>query len=288
MRRIFAYLQLFRPDAALISFATFLVGAELAGGIDLSDLLAACCITGFSTNFCYSFNSWADWEADSINKPHRPIPSGKLSPRQALVYSLVLLVLSLVYPFFIANSGPVLFAYLLLPVLGFSYSSKPFSLKLRPPASIFAVSGGLIIPIMVGYYSNISTHGPDLRIFFVSLFIYCLSIIPLKDIEDMRGDGDWNLYTKYGGKLPYYALAGLVANALIILLFPTPFLLRGGLLLLFIFSSVLILWHLAHPDQMSRLYRRIIHIVEMGGALFLGWQVLYNKGIISLSLLGGG
>ena len=287
MRQLQAYLQLFRPDAALISFATFLVGAELAGGLDCGDLVAAFCIMGFSTNFCYSFNSWADWETDAVNKPYRPIPSGRLSPRQALIYSLFLLTVSLVYPFFIAKSGPVLLAYLLLPVLGLSYSGKPFSLKLRPPISVVPVSAGLVIPIIVGYYSNTQSHEPDLRMFFASLFIYCLSVIPLKDIEDKRGDGDWNLYTKYGSRLPFYALAGLAADGALLIVFQAPLLLKAGLLLLFFVTGILIRWHMVRPGQMGYLYRRIIHIVEAGGALFLGWQVLYNQGVIGLSLMGG-
>lgn len=282
-----AYLQLFRPDAALISFATYLVGAVLANGLDLMDVAAALLITGFSTNFCYSFNSWADWETDAVNKPHRPIPSGRLTPRQALIYSMFLLAASLVYPFFLVRPGWVLFAYLLLPLLGVSYSGKPFSLKLRPPASVFAVSGGLVIPIIVGYYSNVQGAAPDLRAFFLALFVYCLAIIPLKDIEDERGDGDWNLYAKYGARLPYYALAGLLIDAALLSVLPAPPLLKAGLLLLFLLTGLMIRWHMARPDQMGFLYRRNIHIVEAGGALFLGWQVLYNKGVISLSLMGG-
>ena len=282
-----AYLQLYRADAALISFATFLVGAVLAGGLDLTDVGSAFLIAGFSNNFCYSFNSWADWRTDAINKPHRPIPSGRVSPRQALIYSMFLLAVSLVYPFFLVKPGPVLCAYLLLPLLGFSYSGKPISLKLRPPASVFTVSGGLVIPIIVGYYSNAKQAAPDIRAFFLAIFIYCLALIPLKDIEDKQGDGDWNLYSKYGSKLPIFALAGLGIDAALLLALPAPFLLKCGLLALFLVTGLMIRWHMPRPDQLGFLYRRIIHIVEAGGALFLGWQVLYNKGLIGLSLLGG-
>ncbi len=287
MRLISAYLQLFRLDAAVISFATFLVGAELAGGITFLNMITAMCITGFSTNFCYSFNSWADWETDAVNKPGRPIPSGRVSPGWALAYSMFLLSGALSYPFFLTSNGAILGMLMLLPILGLLYSAKPFILKHRPPLSVFVVSAGLTIPIIVGYNMNAGPEAVNLKGFFISLFVFCLSIIPLKDIEDTTGDGDWNLYTRYGSRLPYYALAGLGVNGLLIFMTNVPVLLRIGLLLLFVLTGGCILWHMAHPTQMGRLYRRIIHMVEAGGALFLGWQVLYNKGVLSFSLLGG-
>lgn len=275
MRMISAYLRLFRLDAAVISFATYLVGARLAGGVRGADVLAAALITGISMNFCYSFNSWIDRSVDAINKPERPIPSGQISPRAALAYSLVLFALSLIYPFFLAKPGVALFCFLLLPVLGLMYSARPLALKFRPPLSVVAVSMGLTIPIVAGYFSN--ADDCSLNGFFACLFLYCLSIIPLKDIEDTRGDGKWNLYSKYGKSLPDYALTGLFANVILITVADVPDLLRGGMAVLFSATALCIVWHKAHPKQMGKLYKRIIHIVEASGVVFFAWQVLLNR-----------
>ena len=50
---------------------------------------------------------------------------------------------------------------------------------------------------------------------FFGLFVYCLSVVPLKDIEDAEGDrafGIRNLYLQYENRLPLFSLAGLTAD----------------------------------------------------------------------------
>lgn len=222
-----AYFRLFRADAALIAFVSYLIGVKLAGSIHWSDLGAAALITFISTNFIYSFNSWADRRIDAVNKPWRAIPSGRLAAKKAFVYSMILLVLAVVYPFFIAHNLLTLLLFQLLPALGLLYSARPFSFRRYSILSTLTISSGLITPLMLGYFMN--TAETRLLPLFFGLFFYCMSVVPLKDIEDAEGDrafGILNLYLHYGDKLPQFSVVALIANLVLVCFAPLPKILK--------------------------------------------------------------
>lgn len=257
-----AYLQLFRTDAALIAFISYLTGAELAGGARLQDLAAAILITFISTNFIYSFNSWADREIDAVNKPWRPIPSKQISPRNALIYSLILLITAVIYPFFIANSLCTLLLFQLLPLLGLLYSAKPFSFRRYSILSTLTISSGLVTPLMLGYFMN--TSETKLLPLFFGLFIYCLSVVPLKDIEDAEGDrafGINNLYLCYGKRLTLFTLAGVVADLLWFYAVPLPQLLKIHMIIIMFATIACILIFHYWKLNIKKLYLVIIRTV---------------------------
>lgn len=216
-------MALFRKDAALIAFISYLAGSGFAGSADGSDVLAAICMTCFPVNFIYSFNSWADVNIDKLSKPYRPLPSGKLKPVHALVYSCALLIISVVYPFFIySNFTPVLLC-LLLPILGLLYSARPIRLRDRPLASIFILCLGLNIPLLTGFLSN-STDFSHVVLFLIP-GLYCLAVVPLKKIEEVdedRKEGVANLYGLWGNTLFAYSSSLLCLTLLLLLFMPLP------------------------------------------------------------------
>jgi 4-hydroxybenzoate polyprenyltransferase len=258
-----AYLKLFRADAAIIGFGGYLAGAHIAKGAALEDFFIALLVTAFSANFCYSFNSWADWRIDRINKPKRPIPAGRVSPEAALRYSLFLLVGSLVFPFFVAQRLPALLLLLAIPVIGFLYSARPFRLKMRPPFSVLAVSVGLVIPFAAGWANN--TADTYMWGFFAALILFTVSLVGLKDIEDTAGDaaaGETNLYLRFGDKLLDGAVFGLALTVLVAAIFYLPGLLRLWIITLCAVEAVLVLMHRFGGWNKNRLYRRVI--IAMG------------------------
>lgn len=263
------YLRLYRPDAALLAFFSYVVGSHLAGGLTADDALVALAVSLLSMNFIYTFNSWADWKIDRINKPTRPIPSGKISPGRALIYSLVLLALSIIYPLVLFRSLWTLALFLLLPLLGLLYSLPPVRLKRHFVTAIITTSLILVIPIMLGYFM----HSSDLAAapFFAALFGFCLSVIPLKDIEDVEGDQEGqcdNWLAKLGSrKLLGFCLTGLAADAVLIALIP----LHGSFkLFLFAFvagAMIAIIIFAALRIDLNKLYRTIIRIVIVEGVV---------------------
>jgi geranylgeranylglycerol-phosphate geranylgeranyltransferase len=259
---MFSYIRLCRIDVAIIAFISYLFGAELAGGTHWFDIVIAVLVTIISTNFIYSFNSWTDREIDRISKPHRPIPSGKIKPAYALYYSQTLLVLSIIYPLFVYKSYFTLFLFLLLPILGLLYSAKPIRLRQYPIPAAITISLGLITPIMLGYFMNRSDT--ELAGLFAALFLFCLSVVPLKKIEEAEEDkktGYCNLYSQWGLWLLIWPLSGLSLELILIHFFDFGNVLKAYLLILSISSIACILVFRMFKNKLRLLYQTIIYMV---------------------------
>jgi 4-hydroxybenzoate polyprenyltransferase len=264
-----SYIQLCRVDAALIAFFSYLVGAELAGGTDWYDIVIAIAVTLISTNFIYSFNSWTDRELDRISKPYRPIPSGKIKPSHALIYSIVLLILSFVYPLFVYKSYLTLSLFFLLPVLGLLYSARPIRLRRYLIPATFTISLGLITPIMLGYFMKQSDT--DRISFFAGLFLFCLSVVPLKKIEEVEEDekrGYRNLYSELGLLFLIWPLCGLSLVLLLVYFFDFGNTLETFVLIITISSMACILVFGLFKKKLHLLYQTIIYTVVVEGIVF--------------------
>jgi len=215
--RVAAYLRLYRPDAAVISFLSHLVGTELAGSpTTLRTVGVAALLSGISTNFIYSFNSATDWREDRLSHPRRPIPSGTLTSRQARAYALGLLAASVVYPFFAAPSSLTLTLFLLLPALGLIYSAEPVRLRRFPVAAVVIISTGLLTPMLLGYLMH--TTDASLAPFFAALYLFCLSAVPLKAIDEQEEDaatGRTNLWARCGRRLLAWTVCSLLAGIVV-------------------------------------------------------------------------
>ncbi len=79
-----AELQLLRPLNCCITAASVLIGAVAGGAVPPPPpvwfaVLAAALVTGAGN----AFNDLRDLEIDRINRPRRPLPSGRLTPRRA-------------------------------------------------------------------------------------------------------------------------------------------------------------------------------------------------------------
>ncbi len=267
-----SYIRLCRIDVAIIAFISYLFGAELSGGTDWYDIVIAVLVTLISTNFIYSFNSWTDREIDRISKPYRPIPSGKIEPVHALFYSIVLLILSIIYPLFVYKCYSTLFLFLLLPALGLLYSAEPIRLRRYPIPAAITISLGLITPIMLGYFMNRSDNG--LAGFFVVLFLFCLSVVPLKKIEEVEEDrmtGYSNLYSKWGLLLLIWPLSGLMLELILIQFFDFGNVLKAYLFILTVSTIFCILVFRMFKKRLHLLYQTIIYmvIVEVGSFYLL-------------------
>jgi len=275
---MFYYLKLFRADVALISFFSYIIGSVLADNLKVRDIFIAALLTVISTNFIYSFNSWADRDIDRINKPWRPVPAGKIKPEAALSYSIVLLVLSCVYPFFIFTSCLTLFLFLLLPLLGILYSAKIFYLRKYPLPAILIISTGLVTPMSLGYFMNGSD--PSLFFhFFIVLFLYCLSIVPLKDIEDIDGDVKsevGNLFAKFGNHLLTFSVTGLILDCVMVFFFHFSEILKIYLFIFIISTAGLIVFYSRFKRNLKKLYQTVIYLVIIECITLLSlW--LYNS-----------
>lgn len=68
------------------------IGLLMAGGRDVQPILLIFLAVFFVTGAGNAVNDYFDREIDAVNRPDRPIPSGRVTPRQALMWSYALFV----------------------------------------------------------------------------------------------------------------------------------------------------------------------------------------------------
>ena len=184
-----AYLQLLRPgNVILVGFAVF-VGAFVAVGRDIVDyqnelkiaILCSMMLVGGGN----ALNDYNDRKTDRKNHPNRPLPSGKISEENAILYAKGLLLVGLLIlvsklddstPFAIALGGVVL-------LLMYENSLK---------ATGFA--GNVVIGILSGavflYAGEVVGHSEKTAWIFGLAVLASITREIVKDIQDLEGDVD--------------------------------------------------------------------------------------------------
>ncbi|MCD6276236.1 MAG: UbiA family prenyltransferase [Thermoplasmata archaeon] len=215
------YLQILRiGNCVMASLAVILVGIILRGTGLLSysfPLLYAVLVVFFITAGGNVLNDYFDREVDLINHPERPIPSGKIKPKSALIYGSVLLAIGIIFSFFINILAVIIAIVAVFLILSYEYSLKKMGFI-----------GNIVISTLVGmlFVFGGAVFG---NIYFTLIFAFMafssnLGREIVKDIEDMEGDVDRiTLPMKIGKKL-----AGLSASIFFIIavvLSPLPYLL---------------------------------------------------------------
>jgi geranylgeranylglycerol-phosphate geranylgeranyltransferase len=84
------FLELMRPFNCLMAGVAAVIGLLMAGGMDVQPavliFLAVFLVTGAGN----AVNDYYDREIDAVNRPDRPVPSGRVTPKQALMWAYAL------------------------------------------------------------------------------------------------------------------------------------------------------------------------------------------------------
>ncbi len=181
---LIGYLKMLRPlNCVMTAIAVFI------GGLIISEysvftaekiylaMVAAFLIAGAGN----AINDYVDVESDKINRPKRPIPSGKASKKGALAFSVILFLAG------IALSG--LINYLAFGIAVFnSFLLIVYSLSLQ---NKFIV-GNIAISYLVGsgfLFGGVALGNPTLTLLLMLLAFFAnLAREIVKDMEDMEGD----------------------------------------------------------------------------------------------------
>jgi geranylgeranylglycerol-phosphate geranylgeranyltransferase len=180
---VFALLEILRPANCLMAGLAAVTGLVIAGNLDLTTacfvFLAAFLVTGAGN----AVNDYYDREIDAVNRPKRPIPSGRISPRVALFLSSALFVASCLLAGL--ASELCLGIAILNSVLLFFYARD---LKAMPVAGNCCVSYLTGSTFLFGGAAS-GTVGAAANLFPAALsFLATMSREIVKDIEDMEGD----------------------------------------------------------------------------------------------------
>ncbi len=184
------FLEILRPMNCLMAGAAAIIGLLIAGGWRIEAaapiFLAVFLITGAGN----SVNDFFDREIDAINRPKRPIPSGRISSSAALRWSLALFVIGCALAGLVNQLCLSLAA--INSVLLYFYARN---LKAMP------LAGNICVAYLTGstFIFGGGAYGPDgmaanIIPFFLS-FLASMSREIAKAIEDIEGDRHGNART---------------------------------------------------------------------------------------------
>ncbi len=175
-----AYLEILRPGNALMAVITVLLMVLISENFTF-DALLACATVFIATGAGNSINDYFDHKIDAINRPKRPIPSGRISVKNAGLYSLLLFFLAILLGFIIGIlPGIIVFSSSLLMIY-YAYDLKKKCLIGNISISFltglsFVFAGVVLGEILISVYLAI----------FAFLMTMAREIV--KDMEDMEGD----------------------------------------------------------------------------------------------------
>ena len=175
-----AYLEILRPFNALMGVIAVLLVAIINGTFTIY-IPIACVIVFIFTGAGNAINDYVDHKIDAINKPNRPIPSGRISLKSAAIYSVTLFITATIMALIIGIIQGII--VILSAVLMFLYAYKLKTSCLVGNLSIAFLTGlcfvfaGVVLQtvylsILLGFYAFLMTMAREI----------------VKDMEDVEGD----------------------------------------------------------------------------------------------------
>ena len=124
MNHLIAYLQLMRPANIITAWADILLGYAAAGavtvGINNLDFVTLGWLI-LATTGLYGggivFNDVCDAELDAVERPERPLPSGRASLAEAITLGTILLILAITAAAMVSNLSAILAATVAITAL---------------------------------------------------------------------------------------------------------------------------------------------------------------------------
>ena len=275
MNQLLAYIELSRPINGMIAFLSVFLGALLAsGGISpLSNVLIIAIAALLLLSAGNAINDYCDIEIDRVNKPDRPIPSGRIRATQARSFAFVLMVIGVCLGIWVGWAAA--FISLCVALLLMLYAWR---LKQTP------LLGNLVVALLTGlvfFVGGIAVDamaGVGLPALYAFLFTAAREIV--KDIEDVQGDqsvGAHTLPIQWGAQRASWVAQGFMGAVILISPFPYLFEWYGIYYLIVVFFGVdlvlaYLMWRLWH-----RVDRETAVLVQkwMKADIFLGLLAIY-------------
>ncbi len=207
------YIEILRPGNALMGAISIILVALIDKTLSIPVILAMITVF-FETAAGNAINDYFDYNIDLINKPGRPIPSGRISLKNGRNYAYFLFLAGTICGFLISyltNNWIPFIIVLIADVILYLYASK---LKYTP------LIGNLAVGFMTGFgfvFGGYTINNPN--IVMISLYLGFFAFVMTtarelaKDIEDIEGDkadGARTLPILIGTKIPAILSAILI------------------------------------------------------------------------------
>jgi len=277
-----AYLEIIRPGNAVMA----VIAVALMGIIGRNygfPLFFGMISVFLATAGGNVINDYFDYKIDAINKPNRPIPSGRISLKNAFTYASLLFVVAVVFGIIIGylldNFIPTLIV-VLSSLLMFYYAKTLKKIVLIGNIAVSFLTGlcfifaGIIIGLDTSPISGLNTSSFEIIYislylgFFASLMTMAREII--KDMEDIEGDkleGAKTLPINYGNKVSSILTGLLIVIASVL----SPILYLNGIFnvyfMVILSVAVAIFLYGAYKilkDQTSKNCKNVSKIIKIG------------------------
>lgn len=198
------YIEILRPGNAIMGAIVVVLVAIIDRSFSLPIILAMLAVF-FETAAGNVINDYFDYQIDLINKPNRPIPSGRISLKAGRNYGYLLFLLGTICGLLISlltNNWIPFIIVLIADIILYLYAYK---LKSTP------LIGNLAVGFMTGFgfvFAGFSLNDPNIILtsIYLGFFAFVMTTARelVKDIEDMEGDkaeGAKTLPILYGEKI---------------------------------------------------------------------------------------
>jgi geranylgeranylglycerol-phosphate geranylgeranyltransferase len=182
-RKILQIIKISRPLNILIVFFTVIVAGFICSERD--KIIAETILAGLSASLIaaggYVINDYFDVKIDKVNRPERPLASGEISVKPAIIYYCITSIIGLSLSILINFTA--FFIALLTVILLFIYSLKIKTIPLLGNLSVAALTGLTFI------YGGISVNNISAAL-IPAIYALLINFIRemVKDMEDVDGD----------------------------------------------------------------------------------------------------
>ena len=248
--------------------------AIIAKNYDLPIILGAIAVF-LATGGGNIINDYFDHKIDAINKPERPIPSGRISLKKAYVYAsllfIIAVILGILISYLIDNFTPALIVAL-SSLLMYYYAHTLKKVALVGNIAISLLTGlcfifaGVIISADIGSLEIVVTSA------YLGFFAFIMTMAReiTKDMEDIEGDRVEEAKTfpiKYGLKKSSYLAGFLMILASVL----SPILYFNGIFNFYYFIILLVAIvaffygaYIILKDQSSESCKKVSKLVKIG------------------------
>ncbi len=261
-----SFLELIRPVTVILGLMGVFVGGILGGFQFVSlNLFFAMIVVVFMVAGAMALNDYFDIDIDKIAHPHRPIPSGRVSPKGSLQFAYVSFFIALLLSMVInmLSFGIIIFSTVLLVLYEKYFKNIGLAGNIITAfiSSMALIFGGAA----VGQAQNA-------MILAVMTFLIMLGREILKDVEDIEGDilTRVTLPMKIGRKNALYA--GCLAIIATVVLIPVPYwwnILSLWYIVIIIAASTLFIYSIALVLKDIKNIGTTIEILRSGSAFAL-------------------
>ena len=248
------YISILRPLNGIMSIIAVYVGALVAGALVVPsfNLLLGMLVVFLVSGAGMIINDIFDIEIDRVNKPERPLPSGRITKKKAWAYSILLFIIGNVIAYNIGMNALIVSVFASLLLIAYAAKLKKVLLVGHLGVSLLVAFTFIFGGVITG---NVM---PSLSLAILA-FLANIGREVYKSIEDVLGDSKKDvksLAVKYGVIRARKIASAFIIAAVAMSFFPYAAGIMNAVYLLFVLiADVVFIAAVAMPKKASKIIK---------------------------------